>query len=1062
MEQIKKVSHREHILVRPDSYVGSTTLTKDIHWIIENGTFKKQTLEISPALMKIFDEILVNAIDRNSVFPKEVKMISVSMTENGSITVENTGPLGGISVEMHPTEKVWNPELTFGHLLTSTNYDDSKDRIVGGRNGYGAKLANVYSSRFEITIKDGANKKQYNQTWVDNMSACHPPIITSYGRVTNSVSITFLPDWKRFGMTGPTNDLLKIIEKRVWDAAFFTKGCKVSWQGGTLPNLTTASYFKMYCENECIVINSDRWQVAMAVSNDGFQQISLVNGICTTKGGTHVDHVVNMATAGMVDKTSLKPYQVKNSIFVLVKAVLVNPTFSSQVKDECTSKVSTFGSKFDPPKTFIKNLLKIGFQDEIALLSKVKQMKDLKKTDGNSLKSRITGIPKLDDANWAGTAKSHNCTLILTEGDSAKALAVAGLSIVGRDKFGVFPLRGKPRNVRDASTAQILANAEFNNIKKIIGLKQGMVYTDLRMLRYGSLMIMADADHDGSHIKGLVINMIHYFWPSLIDLGFVVSMITPIIKVTKGSQFKWFFTEGAFKKWYATSSGKWNIKYYKGLGTSTSAEAKEYFKSIEKLTIKFTMDDVSNNAVQLAFEKVKTDERKRWLTNVSENDPSTLEVNYGNIKALTVNEFIHKDMVHFSLADLRRSIPNMMDGLKPSQRKVIYAALKRRLTTDIKVAQFAAYVAESTAYHHGEVSLADTIVRLAHDFTGSNNINLLYPSGQFGTRLQGGKDASQTRYIFTRLMPETRKLFDERDDDLLTYIEDEGKLVEPEYFAPIIPLVLVNGCEGIGTGFSCSIPPYNPDDIKNNIKRCFLGEDMIPMKPWYKGFKGCIVKEGDTWVAQGVSAISGSTITITELPPGLWTDSYKEYLDGLIEKKIISGYVNNSTTDDVHFKVSDYTGQDMLKDFKLCKNIHTTNMHLFHPTKGIKKYSSPEEIIVDYLSIRMDLYALRKHHLVKTLSAKVEELRNKAKFIQMVCSGDLVVFRRKMCDITKDLDRYKFQKIDDSFNYLLNIKTYEYTDESIDELKKKATVANRELDDIQKMSAVDMWEKDLM
>ena len=252
------------------------------------------------------------------------------------------------------------------------------------------------------------------------------------------------------------------------------------------------------------------------------------------------------------------------------------------------------------------------------------------------------------------------------------------------------------------------------------------------------------------------------------------------------------------------------------------------------------------------------------------------------------------------------------------------------------------------------------------------------------------------------------------------------------------------------------------NDIKNNIKRCFLGEDMIPMKPWYKGFKGCIVKEGDTWVAQGVSAISGSTITITELPPGLWTDSYKEYLDGLIEKKIISGYVNNSTTDDVHFKVSDYTGQDMLKDFKLCKNIHTTNMHLFHPTKGIKKYSSPEEIIVDYLSIRMDLYTMRKHHLVKTMSAKVEELHNKAKFIQMVCSGDLVVFRRKMCDITKDLDRYKFQKIDDSFNYLLNIKTYEYTDESIDELKKKAAVANRELDDIQKMSAVDMWEKDLM
>ena len=188
----------------------------------------------------------------------------------------------------------------------------------------------------------------------------------------------------------------------------------------------------------------------------------------------------------------------------------------------------------------------------------------------------------MDDANFAGTRKSHLCTLILTEGDSAKSMAIAGLSVVGRDKYGVFPLKGKMLNVRDASIKQITNNQEITNLKKIIGLETNKKYKDIKSLRYGKVMIMTDQDHDGSHIKGLFLNMIHSEWPELLKLGFVVCMVTPIIKAIKGNRIKSFYTLTDYNQWKETVNvSQWKIKYYKGLGTSTSKEAKEYFQDLK-------------------------------------------------------------------------------------------------------------------------------------------------------------------------------------------------------------------------------------------------------------------------------------------------------------------------------------------------------------------------------------------------------------------------------------------------------------------------------------------------
>ncbi len=1066
-ESIQKLTHVEHILKRPDSYVGPVSHVAEPYWIHDTGHFEKKSVVYSPALLKIFDEILVNAIDRNSMYPKNVTSLGVSIDKtSGEITIENNGPLGGIEVKMHEKEGLWNPELTFGHLLTSTNYDDTQKRVVGGRNGYGAKLTNVYSTKFSVKIKDGENKCIYTQDWSNNMKTCGTPKIKKYSGATSNVSITFIPDWKRFGMSRMDETIYKIFEKRVYDANICTsQNCKVKFQGEPLPKCTFNTYAKMYTKtDEMCTFISDRWSVCIAPSDDGFEHVSFVNGICTTKGGSHVDHVSGILANGVIEdmakKIKLRPQQVKNAFFVFVKATLVNPSFSSQVKSECTLKPQDFGSKFEPPKTFIKNILKTSIQSELTALSKFREMKELKKTDG-SRKSKITGIPKLDDANKAGTSHSKKCTLIVTEGDSAKTLAIAGLSVVGRDYYGVFPLRRKCKNVRDASVKQLTENKEFNDLKKILGLQQGKVYTSLSELRYGRLMIMTDADNDGSHIKGLILNMIHYFWPSLLNLKFVVSMVTPIIKATKGSETKSFYTDSTFRQWYGNGKSGWKIKYYKGLGTSTSVEAREYFKKIKDLTVQFDADSSMDESIILAFDKTKSDLRKTWLLESTEKKASELEIPYGNVERLGISDFIHKDLVNFSLADLKRSIAHVSDGLKPSQRKVLYACFTKNLTTEMKVAQLAAYVSEKTSYHHGEVSLADTIVKLAHNFTGSNNINLLEPCGQFGTRLMGGKDASQTRYIFTKLTKNARILFDSRDDPVLNYLDDDGKQIEPDYYVPILPTVLVNGTEGIGTGFSSYIPPFNPNDIRANIERIIKGETVIPMKPWFDKFKGRVFSNEDgLWITEGVWKSSSKNISITELPPGRWTQEYKEYLDTLIEKKKITNYVNNSTTENVNFEITGYTGGDIIKDFKLQKTFHVSNMHLFHPTKGIHKYTSPEEILFDFVGIRSETYKKRKIHLITTLKNKVKKLENVSKFVDMVIYEKLIVFKRKRSDLEHEIGKI-FDKIDNSYDYLLNIKTYQYTHEAVQSLREETEKIKKELELLQNMSHIDMWKSDL-
>lgn len=1067
----EKLTHLEHIIKRPDSYVGSTKADTTLSWVLNNNKFIKKNLTYPPALLKIFDEILVNALDQHALHPKKTTKIDVNVNGD-SISVVNNGT--GIPITKHETENVWIPELIFGTLLTSSNYDDEEQRTTGGRNGYGSKLTNIYSSMFELTVKDPVNHLQHSWVWTDNMSKLSTSGTSpkSYTGKDGQVSITFKPDWKKFGMKKMSSDFMTLIEKRVWDTAICSsKDLKVTFQGSKIPVYKLLEYANMHEGVEDAVSFTDksgRWDIVIASSNySGFHNVSWVNGICTTKAGTHVDYVANTMSKDIIAELSkkkidgiskLKPTNIKAAMFMFVRSTIINPSFSSQVKSECTTKSSDFGVVPVWDNKFVKSVLATGIQEELMSVARFKEQKDLKKSDGTK-KNKINGIPKLDDANWAGGPKSELCTLIITEGDSAKALAISGLSVIGRDKWGVFPLRGKPRNVRDASVKQLMTNQEFSDLKKILGLQQDKVYKSLDELRYGKLMIMTDADLDGSHIKGLVLNIIHCFWPSLIKLGFVTSMVTPIIKVGNKS----FFTNQAYEQWVESQGGLprgAKVKYYKGLGTSTSKEAKEYFSMINQLTVNFDDNQNTTKSVVLAFDKSKADARKRWLENHISN-PSE-EIKYGEVTNLAVDDFINNDLVNFSIADVKRSIPHMCDGLKPSQRKVMFGCLKRGLTSEIKVAQLSGYISEVSAYHHGEASLQGTIIGMAHDYMGSNNINLLEPCGQFGTRLMGGKDAASSRYIFTKLTKNATHLFDKRDDSTLNFLTDDGKSIEPEYYMPCIPVILVNGGEGIGTGYSTNIPCYNPSDIKKNLLKCMKGDRPTPMVPWYKGFSGkTFKKDAMTWTLEGTYTESNAgIIKVTELPPGKWTQDYKEFLDTLVEKERIRSYENHSTEEKPNFIIRGYSGDDPLKELGLVKNVHTSNMWLMTPS-GIKKYKSPEEIIIDYSVVRLEHYKKRKHNMLVAYKHQAEIASNKARFVKEMVNQTFTVFKRKKLDIENDLEHREYKKIQNTYDYLLNIRTSQYTEEAIGDLLEEEQTKKTLYQNLKNTTPIDLWKTDI-
>ncbi len=1103
-----KMTPIEHILARPDTYIGSTKQTTQIMDVydIENKVIKQKIIKYTPGFLKIFDEALVNARDASET-DNSCNAINIWYNkEEGYIRVFNNGDKG-IPVEEHPKHKTLVPSMIFGELLTSSNYDDSQKRTTGGRNGLGIKLNNCYSTKFIAEVGDAQRGKKFIQEWTDNLGNTSGPKVTKYSKKTSYVDITFYPDVKRFGLESLDDDHMMLFYRRAIDiAGTSTDKVKVTFNDEKINVTNFKQYIQYYypnsnstsmSSNEIYYDDSnERWKVGVLYIQDSNNKVvSFVNGIATYKGGSHVNHVVDKVLKNLIDNhikkknkdIKISPSILKENLVFFITAVIENPSFDSQTKETLTTEPKEFGSKYEINETFIKKLAKCGIVEQVLDYAKFKESKDLKKNDGKKQKS-IHGIPKLEDANEAGGKNSTKCALILTEGDSAKAFAVAGLSIIGRDHFGVFPLKGKMLNVREATVKQLTENEEISNLKKILGLRQGAKYDndeEFSSLRYGRIIILTDQDVDGSHIKGLVMNMFHCVWPELVQReGFITSMATPIVKAFKGKDVKTFYNLTEYEDWLETKPNGWKIKYYKGLGTSTAAEAKEYFVDINDKLIKYIWEecdddsDVCENALTLAFQKNRADDRKEWLMNYDRNEILTYEE-----RDVSYNDFINKDLKHFSNYDNSRSIPHIMDGFKPSQRKILYGAFLRGLDKDeVKVAQLAGFVSDRAAYHHGEMSLNGAIIGMAQDFVGSNNINTLAPLGQLGTRAQGGKDAASPRYIFTKLTKEALLIFRKIDNNIVNNQEEDGMPIEPEYYAPIIPMILVNGATGIGTGFSTEIPCFNPIDIIDNIMSLIDNNTTNVMTPYWRGFTGTVERVGETntYETKGIYSIKKNKLIITELPIGTWTQNYKEFLEKMYEAeqakkskddKHLINYKEYHTDTKVHFELEFNDGyidtplvKDIYKEFHLTSKVSINNMHLYSVEGKITKYNDIDSILREYYTKRVEMYEERRKYQLKQLKYELDMISNKVKFILMVVNDELIVNKRKRAELEEELEENEFEKMgnNESYDYLLGMPIYQLTHEKIEELKKQEKEKNAEYKSLNEMTAEDIWKYELI
>lgn len=1109
----------EHILRRSEIYVGSKNIKTIEEYVAvkDEDTYKimKKEIEYTPALLRIFIECLSNALDNVERSKKtETKCTKIMITineESGETIIWNDGDVVPIEIN---DEGMYNHSMIFGQLLTGSNYNDDEERLLSGVNGLGAKACNVMSTTFSVYGVDPVNGKSLRQTWTNNMRVTSGPVVKDCKLKKGFTEIKYVPDFNLFGLKCYSENMINLYTRYIIDAALLS-GVKVYFNDELIKTRNLLQYSSLYAKisDEVLCISLPTSELVIMPS-DEYQAISFVNGVYTRLGGQHVDAWTEAIFRPLLTKLNKKGKpqlnikDIKQFFRVFVKATVDRPEFNNQEKE----KLELPKCEVVVKQSDINKISKWSVYDQINDIIRGKEMVILKKSEKKRGYVKVEG---LDPANLAGGKFSSECTLILCEGLSAKTYAVAGIQKgvygkSGRDYFGIFPLRGVLLNTRNANPTTISKNREITGLIKALNLKYGVDYTiekNYQELNYGKIMIICDADDDGIHISSLILNFFHSLFPTLLEREqpFVVSMQTPIVRVIQKHKDLLFYDEKKFKEFASKQTAKFDKKYYKGLGTTKSEDVPDTFgvKMIE-----FEIDENTATNMDKVFHKKNADDRKVWLTNYEPNNYVSLD-DEDSIVNMTLSDYIDGQLIKFSISDCKRSIPCFIDGLKSSQRKILYAVKKKNLKYNVKksvkVAQLGGYIAENTNYHHGEQNLYETIVKMANEFPGSNNIPLFYRDGQFGSRLQGGKDAANARYIYTKMDMLTHLIFREEDDVLLEHEIDDGDVVEPKFYVPIIPMLFVNGVNcAIGSGWSCSLPNYNPLDLINCIKLWIKNGHksfnvdvesntivtLLPeLIPWYRDFHGKIERfSTNKFITKGiVTEDEKGNKVITELPIGLWTDKFKESMEDLIEQKQIKKMKNYSTPKKVNFILSESSDGMKINEetLKLHSYLHTSNMVLFTADEKLKKYDQVDEIIDDFCKIRYQYYIKRKEYILNQLKIEIKYLQNKERFIREVMAKDddsiylnimniqedeiireleKRCYDKKMIETTNSLDALEednITTIKNGFNYLLTMQIRTFTAQKIKKLNDDITSKIAEFKRITDISEDDMWIKEL-
>ena len=590
-ETYKSLSDIDHTLLRPASYLGSIITEKSNQYVLENGKFIYKETEFNPAFLKIFDEIISNSIDESKRPGSKLNTIKVEVNqEEGTIMVHDNG---GIPVEMHKQTKMYVPQMIFGTLRSSSNYNDDENRTWVGVNGLGSKITCIFSTRFDVITADGNNK--FHMTWTNNMKKHTPAEISRTS--SHFTKITYSPDLKRFGMDKIGDGDLKVIEKRVYELAGCNPNLSICFQGRRVAIRSFQDYCNMYLDdNDTLIYEENKdWKVGVSVSKSGsFQQISYVNSVYTYDGGTHTDYILNQIIPYLREKlnkkykTDILPGQIKNHLFLFIDSTIIRPAFSSQTKEKLILEPKNFGTDINLTEKFLGNIYKSEITNSIADWLDQKKSADEKKAEREVNKSLSkVRVEKLIDCKWAGTNKKDQCRLILTEGNSAISFF---RKFRNPNTDSGLPLKGKSLNVRDLPKSKVMENVEIMSVMSAMGLRfgespikfssNGKIVED--KTRFGELHIYTDADVDGTCCAALILNYIEKYWPDLIKAHKIARAETPVLiaENKKTKKEKWFYYDSEYREWEKNHNIKdYEIHYLKGLGSLNDMQSKEIIQN---------------------------------------------------------------------------------------------------------------------------------------------------------------------------------------------------------------------------------------------------------------------------------------------------------------------------------------------------------------------------------------------------------------------------------------------------------------------------------------------------
>lgn len=1058
-----------HCLQRPDTLIGSINPQETSYLAFRpDGSVIPATITVPPALVQIFLEIATNATDHAARPGTHVRNIRVNMNDvSGEISIENDGH--GIPIRKHTQKtELYLPTVIFSEFRCGQNFDDTEARTVAGRNGYGAKCTNVWSTRFQVETQDGTHS--FKQEWRDNMSITGPAEVRPCTK-KSFTRITFVPDYARLHVTN-IPETLAYLRTFVWHLCVVTAAdVHVFLDGQKLPVRHLKDYAKLLVQDSTLLFeDGTNMQVAIGVPRDGLEPsiVGFVNGI-PCSAGTHVNYVLNRLRDLSPNITLAL---LRGHATILINTTVVNPTFTSQTKEQLSLDMRKSGAVWEPTPAFVRNFKKSAVVEAMTAEQELRDMRKAKAaaTKGTSANARYVAVDGYESATMAGDPKrTVPVSLMLTEGDSAKAFAVAGLSVTGRAQYGVFPLRGKLKNVRGEKITTILQTVEIANILKILGVdfSRGDPQST-KDLRYDRLIILTDQDVDGAHIGGLILNALWVLLPDLMrnEPHFVQRLATPLVRaVNKSGHTREFMTEREFDQWFGDGQPGYTVKYYKGLGTSTPRDAKALFAQLNKYLI--TIDCAAPEDVELLvdfFDSKRADRRKELLMSTAES----VEVDYSQA-SVNLGQFLMAEMVPFSRYNNERSLAHVIDGLKPALRKILWVLLSGNKTTPtLKVAQLSGEVARKTHYKHGENSLNDAIVKMAQDFPLSgNNINLLTPEGMFGNR--HGDEAASPRYIFTGAEPIALALFPKEDYPVYTLLQQEGSVIEPEYMVPVLPLVLINGTTGIGTGFSSDVPPHNPADVLAWARAYIAyvmngGADMPRFEslPYLEGLTQCPFT-GNGWHGT-VEKVSETELHITDLPVN--TNAFKAFPKPLADKIGVFHWAvhNTDTTVDLWLNTEEPLADAVIQKIqdRAFLPVHTTNMTLWTPGQHYPHlFSSTHDIAMKHAQERLSLNEKRRAYQINALQAQMSRLKNEARFVELVIAQPTYLLQQKRAAIIQQLENDGFDKIENSYQYLLRLPADAFTEDTVEKSRAQVNETLAELDRWQAKSACDIWLDDL-